>query len=412
MIPKLFQISFFILAFQVGLFSQNLLPNPSFEDVNVCHKYEEECSPKAWRNTLLKNFAYREYIGETSNRYKIGVKQHIIVPPDGSRYVAVRVFNKIGKDDRTFIQAPLLCELVAGQTYEISFQYYVTTYVVEELEIALVDTLQVFKKNTKVFEIEPQIHFNFDKKVKPKKWHRLTTTFVATGIEQGLIIGNFNTDENTVLTPIIRRKEKNLPKRAHYILDDFSLMAVDSFHKSDCDLDKNRKFIYADSIRHIIYEKIKTIADIEVPIIPVEVVEEIELEAPEIEEEKTSLIIGQQEVSIKEDFVFSNITFENNKAILKSVAFRPLEDIAQFLMMHREYQLQITGHTDEIGSTAFNQRLSNQRAQAVANFLIQKGIAHNRLIVIGKGELAPLATNETKAGRELNRRVTFKILQK
>jgi len=74
------------------------------------------------------------------------------------------------------------------------------------------------------------------------------------------------------------------------------------------------------------------------------------------------------------------------------------------------YRLQIIGHTDNIGGDNFNQRLSVERAKAVADFLIRAGVPANRLLTDGRGELEPIDTNNSESGRQQNRRVAFQWL--
>jgi len=105
----------FLLLSPSFVFGQNLIPNPSFETVNICQKYQEACSPKAWRSTLLKGFVYGEYLGDRH--------PDAIIPPDGNRYIALRMYNRGRPSDRTFIQVPLLCQLEAGVSYRLSFYY-------------------------------------------------------------------------------------------------------------------------------------------------------------------------------------------------------------------------------------------------------------------------------------------------
>lgn len=69
-------------------------------------------------------------------------------------------------------------------------------------------------------------------------------------------------------------------------------------------------------------------------------------------------------------------------------------------------------HTDYFGSRSFNQELSQKRAQSVVNYLVSKGIDAGRLEAKGYGEVQPIASNETKEGRSMNRRVEFVVLEK
>ncbi|HEX7606705.1 MAG TPA: OmpA family protein, partial [Usitatibacter sp.] len=68
-----------------------------------------------------------------------------------------------------------------------------------------------------------------------------------------------------------------------------------------------------------------------------------------------------------------------------------------------------TGHTDSIGTDAYNQKLSERRAAAVKDYLVSKGIPASKITTIGKGESQPVATNKTKEGRQMNRRVDIEF---
>ncbi|MFN7014845.1 MAG: OmpA family protein, partial [Bacteroidia bacterium] len=75
-------------------------------------------------------------------------------------------------------------------------------------------------------------------------------------------------------------------------------------------------------------------------------------------------------------------------------------------------KIEISGHTDNVSSDEFNLRLSENRAKAVVEFLVQNGIAKERLTYKGYGKSQPIATNDTEEGRQENRRVEFKIISK
>ncbi|MDG3424571.1 OmpA family protein, partial [Vibrio parahaemolyticus] len=79
--------------------------------------------------------------------------------------------------------------------------------------------------------------------------------------------------------------------------------------------------------------------------------------------------------------------------------------LAEQLTQYSEDKVQIVGHTDSTGPEAYNQRLSEPRAQAIADYLKRMGIAESRLTVMGQGESHPIASNDTVEGRAQNRRV-------
>jgi outer membrane protein OmpA-like peptidoglycan-associated protein len=103
------------------------------------------------------------------------------------------------------------------------------------------------------------------------------------------------------------------------------------------------------------------------------------------------------------------IQFETGRAVIKKVSFPIMDAITKVMSDNPSYKLIIGGHTDNVGSDGTNMTLSKNRADAVANYLITKGIDPLRISSSGYGETTPVDTNETAAGRTRNRRVEFKV---
>lgn len=101
------------------------------------------------------------------------------------------------------------------------------------------------------------------------------------------------------------------------------------------------------------------------------------------------------------------ITFDIGKANIKSESMTEINRIAQLMKDNGDLKFEVQGHTDNTGTVAGNQKLSEQRAQAIVNKLVEMGIAANRLSAKGMGQSAPLADNSTDEGRAKNRRVEF-----
>jgi flagellar motor protein MotB len=125
---------------------------------------------------------------------------------------------------------------------------------------------------------------------------------------------------------------------------------------------------------------------------------------------KRDFALSKVEVGAK--VVLKNIFFETGKATLKSESFTELENVIKFLVDNSTVRLEISGHTDNVGSLKANTKLSQDRAQSVVNYLVSKGIAVSRLEAKGYAFSQPLGTNDTSDGRAQNRRVEFKILSK
>jgi len=110
--------------------------------------------------------------------------------------------------------------------------------------------------------------------------------------------------------------------------------------------------------------------------------------------------------------VLRNIFFDTGKASLRPESTAELERLHKLLLDTPALQLEMAGHTDNVGEAAANQNLSQRRAQAVVAYLTQHGTAAARLSAAGYGETRPVAPNATKAGRQLNRRTEFKVTAK
>ncbi len=109
--------------------------------------------------------------------------------------------------------------------------------------------------------------------------------------------------------------------------------------------------------------------------------------------------------------VLNGVTFDFNKATLKQESETVLTRAYNAMVANPDVQVEISGHTDNVGSQAYNQTLSLERAEAVRNWLVNKGIASNRMKTVGRGENEPVASNDTDAGRAENRRIEFYVQQ-
>ena len=105
----------------------------------------------------------------------------------------------------------------------------------------------------------------------------------------------------------------------------------------------------------------------------------------------------------------SELLFETDSAVLTDDAITQLTRIGDILAKYPEDRIRVEGHTDSRGPVAYNEELSERRAEAVARILNARGVAPQQMLVLGKGEAQPVASNETVDGRSANRRVQLHI---
>lgn len=106
-----------------------------------------------------------------------------------------------------------------------------------------------------------------------------------------------------------------------------------------------------------------------------------------------------------------NVYFDFGKYTLRPESFTELDELVSYMKWRENENIEIAGHTDNIGSASDNFKLSQQRAEAIRQYLIKKGVAASRIIAKGYGSTDPVADNSTYEGRQLNRRTEVRILQ-
>lgn len=123
-----------------------------------------------------------------------------------------------------------------------------------------------------------------------------------------------------------------------------------------------------------------------------------------------SLNIQLTPIKKGEVFIVKNLYFATNKTRILSRSEQALNDLYMYLARNPQVRIKIIGHTDNVGKDEANQKLSDGRANAVMQDLIERGISADRLQAEGRGETQPIDTNDTEEGRQNNRRVEIEIL--
>ena len=121
--------------------------------------------------------------------------------------------------------------------------------------------------------------------------------------------------------------------------------------------------------------------------------------------------IELKNIKVGSNITLRNVFFNTGKWEVKADSFSELERLVTLLDDVPTLKIEISGHTDNIGTVSFNELLSQKRADAVVDYLLSKGVDKKRLLAKGYGQSNPVNSNDTDEGRAANRRTEFKILE-
>ncbi|MGY0391120.1 OmpA family protein [Bizionia sp. KMM 8389] len=353
------------LIFQI-LVSQNLVRNPSFENYIRCPESiggfdnlvtnwsTPNYGSTDYFNTCSKTLLKTNFFGTQSPRTGSGYSGFYVMAPENYR---------------EYIQGEFRESLIIGETYILTFyvslaensSHAIQDFGVLFLEEALKTNTDKFIKLKNVLADETNSYFVLITSqqfyTETGGWEKVTFEYTAKGFERFFVIGNFESNGRVASYKI--KKSKN-PDAAYYFIDDVS---VEAYNKN-----------------------------------PTTDVQETRLTAaPSLETDKV--------------YTLKNVLFEFNKHDLLEDSKEELNGLYKYLDSHKRLQIEIYGHTDNVGSESRNDELSLLRAKEVALYLISKGLTPQRIIATGFGNRYPKSSNNTDVGRRLNRRVEFKLIK-
>lgn len=117
------------------------------------------------------------------------------------------------------------------------------------------------------------------------------------------------------------------------------------------------------------------------------------------------LTMRYEREEIEKPFILDDVQFTSGKATLAPESFARLDELVEYMTHKPTAHIEISGHTDNVGKKAVNKKLSQQRADAVRDYLVKKGIAADRIKSVGHGDEKPIGPNDTPDGRRKNRRI-------
>ena len=447
--------------------SQNLVKNPSFEKYEIC-PIEHNSENKS--HVLVPGWSYpNEAASDYFNRCSpkdAGVPRNFAgesEPKDGDAYVGAILTgdaggaNKLANNTnrREYIQGELIKPMIAGRKYCITYYYRLAS----DSKFA-VDQLSVFLSKTKLvttgidaLNVAPQINNTpglFLDNV--EDWKRMCYVYNAKGGEQFFSVGNFKDYDNTNYVATGKNVQNSRGKQyAYYYFDMFAIKELENCLDCPCVQHKFNVVItdtfYTGGLDPITGKVDKIIKDGRISLAimggtpPYNVqwsnkarsLKLINLPAGkytyEVNDDNNCRAQGTitftEPVIPKDDFmdglrsieegasiVLENIFFAFNKTDLLPESYTELDKVVEFIKENDIKLIEISGHTDNVGSDQYNLKLSEGRAQSVVKYLVDKGVDPSRLIAKGYGESFPIETNNTKEGQAINRRVEFKLIKK
>ena len=360
MLKKRLLFFFPILVSISSGYSQNLIANSSFEDINICYERNKDCSPSAWWNIRATSMRYFKGKGHTGRTF---IKQ-----------CEETNHRTAGRD---YMQAPLLCPLVKGKRYV--FSMYVgsqhSDFIMPQVYFSSSFLCSYETFPVSMLKYSPDIVFYLNKRHRrkaTKSWVKVENSFVASGNEKYIVIGNFSQDTTSYFEkyPGFGMTSTNI--------DDVSLEPMDHEGYVYCDLKRNKDSIYDLSFRHSCPDEIPEF-----------------FSPPKTIQSKTEII----------HYTLGDVNFEFDRADLNPSADSVLKTILVKMKNDADLKMKIQGYTDSLGSVQYNIILSGKRAKSVGDFFMGNYIEGDRMTLRGYGAANPLASNETEIGRSKNRRV-------
>lgn len=359
--------------------SPNLVTNPSFEQ-----KTDFQSSGGSHWSKCLRDdtpdyieftsrgepgFYYRKYIGG-------------LLPYDGEAYAGIFCYrtNPLrGVDNvREFIQAPLGHTLQKDTVYRISLVIALdpeSTTAINYFHVYFAREPLSFRREKQMFGLLPQVSFT-GAYLDSISWVKLEADYKARGFEKQIVLGNFLPDHAIRKRSVFHQsgmEEKwnlhELERAAYYYIDMVSVVKRS----------------------HVAEKSVHTA----VP-------------SPE-ETDSATIEIGK--VRPDSSIVLNNIYFEFDESKLLPGSYKELDRLYEQLQEFSELSVVIEGHTDNMGTYEYNMQLSIERAKAVVDYLLKKGLRQERVSYEGYGYTRPLSDNRSEEGRQLNRRVAFRVIK-
>jgi outer membrane protein OmpA-like peptidoglycan-associated protein len=367
---RLMIIVILLMFYQLKGFSQNLVINGNFNDINICSEFHAPCSFEAWR---LTSSLLPENLNEGINNF-----------------TSITVFNPSVRNVRGYLESRLGDKLHIGEKYKFSIDVKSSNIFINNIGVYFSDTL-VLSSPDCFLKLKPQIVFVNNKSLlqnkKGRNWLRLESEITATSEARFIIIGCFLNDND--LRYKFKKGEYKEYTNYKYNIDNVSLKPLDSHHDTT-EIHNIKDRLYSQDYRHPVPDSLLVWNDKQIFL-----------------EKFNELGKLSDTIQLYNDLLFEFNSFKPSKYLINKI-----DSVFRRLSTNKDSVI-IIGHTDNIGTDSYNETLSYKRAESISNYIISKDfIPSNKIEISGKGSRYPIDTNDTENGRYKNRRVEIIIKYK
>jgi outer membrane protein OmpA-like peptidoglycan-associated protein len=343
--------------------AQNLFANSGFEVINNCTEFKADCAPEAWFNIPAGNFLVN---GRKAPNPLLG--NMVLIVPAGN---VMQNFNK-----PRYVYTGICCPLVKDKKYKLSFYINTSTISFSGLSLYFTEKEPALTTVNSLPETPSTIISKELLTEMPRsKWFFVQYSFTAAGNEKFFVF----TTKGIPATTYEMKDAMNKSGDVLYFIDEINLQSETPVQLCE-DYKRNIDVLFDADKRHTDnYAVFKT-------------------------EEKVFTPIK----FINDTIVIPSLLFDLAKANIKPEVAMILDSIILKLQQKNFAFINITGHTDNIGSASANEQLSQKRAESIKNYLAQK-LPVQKITASGKAATMPVADNTTTAGRQRNRRVEIII---
>ena len=266
---------------------------------------------------------------------------------------------------------------------QLDHEYYVETYVsLADYSTKATNNLgflftseEINNKNIDKYKFNAQIiisDFIDDK----RNWVKISGNFISSGSERYIAIGNFS-KKKKYKDMTNKNQVTKISIHAYYYIDDIKVICIDCKKEEETLIIKNNNTLHNNLSLSINENDLNKFNDID---------------------------------SINDVFTLKNLFFKTDSLTILKQSFKELNQLVSYLERNQEIKIEIRGHSDNIGDEKYNIELSKNRAKAVMNYFISKGIKKSRLTYKGYGSLKPVASNKNEQGKAKNRRVEIELV--